>query len=218
MSLNTSEAIAQTRLLLALWDMTTSQETAIVKKSELLNRVKKKNEKSQDFQPLLEALEEKGAIAQTKEKRTFLVSLADAGVQLLGEGLRNPEFEYTSSVGKKDANSLLKWIREMGGSATGSVGTVQAIDSYEEFKDVALEVYDRLNRDYNMDDLVPIYRIRREIGAQISHSQFDEWLLELQANDILQLQGGSLPDSDSSKIEDSITTELSGLRCYAKLL
>ena len=83
---------------------------------------------------------------------------------------------------------------------------------------MVLEVYDRLNRDYNLDDLVTIYRIRREIGDRISHSQFDTWLLELQANDILQLQGGSLPDSDAGKIEDSITTELSGLRCYAKRL
>ncbi|MGB5900779.1 MAG: hypothetical protein WBG66_21495, partial [Geitlerinemataceae cyanobacterium] len=120
----------------------------------------------------------------------------------------------------KDANALLNWIRQMGGLGSGSMGAgaVKTIDSYEAFKDVALDVYDRLNRDYNLDDLVPIYRIRREIGDRISPSQFDDWLLELQANDVLQLQGGSLPDSDASKIEDSITTELSGLRCYAKLL
>ena len=69
-----------------------------------------------------------------------------------------------------------------------------------------------------MDDLVPLYRIRREIGDRVTRSQFDEWLLEMQANDILQMQGGSLPDNDPAKIEDSITTEVSGLRCYAKLL
>jgi hypothetical protein len=40
----------------------------------------------------------------------------------------------------------------------------------------------------------------------------------MQANDILQMQGGSLPDNDPAKIEDSITTEVSGLRCYAKRL
>ncbi|MGB7274191.1 MAG: hypothetical protein WBC69_12900, partial [Geitlerinemataceae cyanobacterium] len=132
MTLNTSETIAQTRLLLALWDMTTSGETAIVKKSELLNRVKKKNEKSLDFQPLLEELAEKGSIALTKEKRTIMVSLADSGVQLLGEGLRNPEFEYTSAIGKKDANALLNWIRQMGGLGSGSMGAgaVKTIDSY----------------------------------------------------------------------------------------
>jgi hypothetical protein len=94
----------------------------------------------------------------------------------------------------------------------------KAIASYDEFKPVALDVYDQLNRDYNLDSLVPIYRIRREIGDRVSRSHFNQWLMEMQANDILQLQGGSLPDSDPSKIEDSITTELSGLRCYAKRL
>lgn len=220
MSLTTSDAIAQTRLMLALWDMTISQSTAQVKTGELLNRVKKKNEKSQDFQNLLQKLEAKGAIELKTEKRTIRVSLTDSGVQLLAEGLRNPEFEYTSTVGKKDANALLTWIRQMGNVSSGSMGsgTVTEIESYEVFKQVALDVYDRLNRDYNLDHLVPIYRIRRDLGDRISHSRFDEWLLELQANDILQLQGGSLPDSDASKIEDSITTELSGLRCYAKRL
>lgn len=220
MSLTTSDAIAQTRLMLALWDMTISQSTAQVKTGELLNRVKKKNEKSQDFQNLLQKLEAKGAIELKTEKRTIRVSLTDSGVQLLAEGLRNPEFEYTSTVGKKDANALLTWIRQMGNVSSGSMGsgTVTEIDSYEAFKQVALDVYYRLNRDYNLDHLVPIYRIRRDLGDRISHSRFDEWLLELQANDILQLQGGSLPDSDASKIEDSITTELSGLRCYAKRL
>jgi hypothetical protein len=43
-------------------------------------------------------------------------------------------------------------------------------------------------------------------------------LLTMQADDLFQLQGGSLPDGDATKIEDSITTELSGLRCYATLL
>jgi hypothetical protein len=56
------------------------------------------------------------------------------------------------------------------------------------------------------------------MGDRVTRSHFNEWLLEMQANDLVQLQGGSLPDNDSSKIEDSIKTELSGLRCYAKRL
>jgi hypothetical protein len=96
--------------------------------------------------------------------------------------------------------------------------TAAVIATYEEFKPVVLKVYDQLNRDYNLDALVPIYRIRREIGDRVSRSQFNEWLLEMQANDIFQLQGGSVEDSAPDKIEDSITTELDGLRCYARLL
>jgi hypothetical protein len=79
-------------------------------------------------------------------------------------------------------------------------------------------VYDRLNRDYNLDDLVPIYRMRRAIGERVGRSEFNEWLLEMQANDIFQLQGGSVEDSAADKIQDSITTEVGGLRCYAQRL
>ncbi|MCF3609549.1 hypothetical protein L2E81_24310, partial [Planktothrix agardhii 1033] len=90
--------------------------------------------------------------------------------------------------------------------------------SYEEFKPIALQVYDQLNKDYNYDNLVPIYRIRRTIGDQVSRSQFSEWMLEMQANDIFQLMEGSVEDSAPDKIEDSISTELAGLCCYAKRL
>jgi len=93
-----------------------------------------------------------------------------------------------------------------------------AIVSYDNFKVVAIDVYDRLNRDYNFDDLVPIYRMRREIGEKVSRSQFNEWLLEMQANDIFQLVEGSVEDSAPDKIEDSITTKVNGLRCYVKRL
>ncbi|MGB5960104.1 MAG: hypothetical protein WBG73_05545, partial [Coleofasciculaceae cyanobacterium] len=105
-----------------------------------------------------------------------------------------------------------------GGVSTKAVKSQEQVGSYEEFKTVALKVYDQLNRDYNLDDLVPIYRIRREIGDRVSRSHFSEWLLEMQEKDILQLQGSSLEDSTPDKIEDSISTELGGLRCYARLL
>jgi hypothetical protein len=60
--------------------------------------------------------------------------------------------------------------------------------------------------------------MRRTIGDRVTRSQFSEWMLEMQANDILQLQGGSVEDSAPDKLEDSMSTKLSGLRCYAKSL
>ena len=143
-------------------------------------------------------------------------------MQRLGEGLKSPEFQFEGNqVGSRVANALLKWLRHSDGAVSVSNGKAPAaekIASYKKFKQVALDVYERLNRDYNLDDLVPIYRMRREMGDRVTRSHFNEWLLEMQANDLVQLQGGSLPDNDSSKIEDSIKTELSGLRCYAKRL
>jgi hypothetical protein len=103
-------------------------------------------------------------------------------------------------------------------SAAQGKAKEKAIASYDEFKPVVLKVYDRLNRDYNLDDLVPIYRIRREIGDQVTRSKFNEWLMEMQANDIIQLIGGEMTDITADKAEDSIKTELGGIRYYVKRL
>lgn len=220
-----TEAQAKTRTLLALWDLGGAR--CEVKKSALNKRVQRTDEKAEDYQGVFEKLEKEGAIAIATKNRAANVSLTDQGLQILSEGLKSSKFEYEAGVGAKTVNALLKWIRQVDGAVSSpsaeskvayTPGVGEAIASYEKFEQVALEVYERLNRDYNLDDLVPIYRIRREIGDRVSRSHFNEWLLELQANDILQLQGGSLPDSDSAKIEDSITTEVSGLRCYAKRL
>ncbi len=216
------EQQAKTRLLLALWDM--GGANGGVKRDELTDRVKRKNEKSGDYRKIFEQLEEAEAIVIATQKRVVHVSLKDKGLEMLSSGLKSPDFQYEAAVGAKTVNALLKWFREMGipsdGAQAAASGktTKGAIASYDKFKHVALDVYDRLNRDYNLDDLVPIYRIRREIGDRVSRSQFNEWLLEMQANDIFQLQGGSVEDSAPDKIEDSITTELDGLRCYARLL
>lgn len=211
----------KTRLLLALWDMGGAKEE--IKKSELIKRILQTKEKAGDYQLFFEQLEQEGAIALTTKNRSVKVSLTDKGLQMLDAGLKNPDFESSAKqVRAKDFNTLLKWIRNVDSAVSTSNAqakpTAAAIVSYEEFKPVALEVYDRLNRDYNLDDLVPIYRIRRTIGDRVTRSQFNEWLLEMQADDIFQLLEGSVEDSAPDKLEDSITTKVSGLRCYAKRL
>jgi hypothetical protein len=212
-----NEQQAKTRLLLALWDMGATKTE--VMKGQLTKRVVQKSHKASDYQGIFDELEKEGAIASDKNK----FSLSPQGVARLGECLKNPELQFEGTiVGTWVANALVRWIAQMNGAVSTSAAQEKpkekAIASYDEFKPVALDVYDKLNRDYNLDDLVPIYRIRREIGDRVSREHFNEWLLKMQENDILQLQGGSLPDSDPTQIEDSITTEVSGLRCYAKRL
>ena len=219
--LNGKEVQDKTRTLLALWDLGGAK--AEVKKSELTLRVKRTKEKAGDYQGVLQQLENEGAIAIATTNRAVKVSLTDSGLQMLDAGLKSPDFQFGyRQVRAKDVDSLLKWIR----TADTSVGiaTSQAkpaadvITSYNKFEQLVLEVYDHLNWDFNLDNLVPIYRIRREIGDRVSRFQFDEWALEMQANDIFQLMGGEMPDITPDKAEDSITTELSGLRYYAKRL
>ncbi len=217
------DAKAKVRVLLNLWDLSGGKMK--VKKGDLTKRIVRTNETSQRYLGVLGELQAAGAIEYSLVNRVTLVELSAKGKEVLAEGLKSKDslFEFDGSqIGTRLGNSLLKWIRHQDGAASVAVeagkGDVGAIASYEDFKAVALDVYDSLNRDYNLDDLVPIYRMRRAIGERVGRSEFNEWLLEMQANDIFQLIGGSVEDSAPDKIEDSITTKVNGLRCYVKRL
>jgi hypothetical protein len=208
----------KTRLLLALWDLGGVQQE--IKKGQISKRIVAKGEKIGDYQGIFAELEKEGAIACSKTGYTLTVPI---GLEVLGAGLRNHEFKFDKNVGAWVGNSLLRWLRQTDMVVTASVASgngVQPglIDSYQEFKTVALEVYEKLNYEYNFNHLVPIYRMRRTIGERVNRTDFNDWLLEMQADDIFQLQGGSVEDSAPDKIEDSVTTELDGLRCYARFL
>ncbi|WP_293137783.1 hypothetical protein [Okeania sp. SIO3I5] len=112
------EDINKTRLLLTLWDLGGEGETAIgVKKSELTTRVKRKKygKKIGKYQAVYEELEKSGAIRIEVKNRAVLVFITDIGKQMLGKGLQNPDFNFEGTViATRLANTLLRWIREMG--------------------------------------------------------------------------------------------------------
>ena len=219
MSEQFNQTQAKTRLLLTLWDM--GEAGSEIKKGDLTRRVAKTGEKASYYQPILDDLAQDGAIAITRAKGLTLISLSDRGRQILAAGLKSHDFAFGGNqVGSRVANALLKWIRQMGEVKTDldsqPVVAIEAIASYDQFKRVALAAYERLNSDYNYDNLVPIYRIRREIGDRVTRAQFNEWMLEMQANDVFQLHTTGIEDNAPDKLEDSIMTKVSGLRCYAK--
>ncbi|MEA5477908.1 hypothetical protein VB774_09780 [Pseudanabaena galeata UHCC 0370] len=202
------------RLLLNLWGLGNGQ--GLVKRSELLRPYKGK-EKKAVYEVSLQDLAERGAIALTMDKKVPKLSLTDAGLQQLATGLLSADFGFEGQlVGSRLANAALRWFRQYQGVGVNAEAIAPKISTYDEFKVVALETYDQLNRDYNYDNLVPIYRIRRVIGERVTRSQFNEWMLELQSNDVLQLQTTGVEDNAPDKLEDSIMTKISGLRCYAK--
>ena len=198
----------EVRLLLVLWDL----GGAAVRKGDLNGRF---SGKTQEANEACAELIKVGAIESSGGK---LFTLTDTGKTLLTSALADDEFEFEAQIGKKMANALLKWLRPTPVTSAEPVAKTvgSAIESYEAFKVVALEIYDRLNRDFNMDNLVPIYRIRREIGERVERSEFNEWLLEMQAQDHLQLIGGEMPSITPEIAEDSITTSLGAARYYAK--
>ncbi len=216
MTLRGNEAQAKTRLLLALWDA--NDRESEIKKSALIGKLKRNQEKSSDYEPIYQTLIEKKAI----EVVSSSLKLTAIGQQLLADGLKSEDFKFDDrATSTKTANPLLRWIRQnclASAPVMNGNGKKSAIASYEEFEPVALEIYDRLNRDYNLDNLVPIYRIRREIGERVERSSFDEWLLKLQTQDAIQLIGGEMPELTPEKAEDSIKTALGSIRYYARRL
>lgn len=217
------DAKAKVRVLLNLWDLSGGKMK--VKKGDLTKRIVRTNETSQRYVEVLGELQATGAIEYSLVNRVTLVELTAKGKEVLAQGLKSRDslFEFDGSqIGTRLGNSLLKWIRHQDSAASVAVekgkGDVGAIASYEDFKAVAIDVYDSLNRDYNLDDLVPIYRMRRAIGERVGRSEFNEWLLEMQANEILQLIGGEMKDLTADKAEDSIKTALGAIRYYAKRL
>ncbi len=198
-----------TRVLLTLWDLEAGKQA--VKKGELTKRLVTTKKKTNYYKPIFQKLESSGAIAINKN----LISLSDKGIQLLTEGLQNPDFIFPGTqIGAKIGNALLKWIR----SSEPSKESQAKITDYAEFKEVLLEVHDRLNKEYNLKNLVPIYRLRREIGDRLSRTEFNNWLLEMQSEDIFQLMAGEMPDITPDKREDSINIPDVGFRYYAQLL
>jgi glycerophosphoryl diester phosphodiesterase len=208
-----SKVNTEIRLLLNLWGLGNGQ--GLVKKSELLRPYKGK-EKKAVYEVSLNDLADSGAIALTMDKKVPKLSLTDAGSQQLANGLLSSDFGFEGQlVGSRLANAALRWFRQNQGVGVNAEAIAPKISTYDEFKAVALETYDQLNRDYNFDNLVPIYRIRRAIGERVTRSQFNEWLIKMQADNIFLLQESGVEDSARDKLEDSVSTPISGLRCYA---
>lgn len=209
---------AETRILLNLWALDDSNVT----KSKFMP-----SSKSAAYKQALQKLELENVLsAYQKTKRSKVYSITESGKQRLAKGLTNEDFRFPAQVGAKTANAVIRWFRQQDNViATTTLQhngdshlEVNPINSYEAFVELALTTYDQLNQDYNMDNLVPIYRIRRQIGERVTRSEFSAWLLKMQSNDLFQLLEGSVEDSAPDKIEDSITTKMGKLRCYAKRL
>ena len=222
---------AETRILLNLW--------ALDKKpAPKSNFVPNEKDHRKTYKVALDQLVDEGNLEETpKTKQTSVYLLTNNGKVKLAKNLADEVFTFSSNMGPKTTNALLSWIRTQGsmGLAIDSDseqavekvsqtngkqtnGKAAQISSYDEFIKTALKTYDQLNQDYNLDDLVPIYRIRREMGDRLSRQKFNEWLLEVQANDIVQLMGSDLSNVTSDQMEDSLTIPGAGARFFVKRL
>ncbi len=200
----------EVRFLLTLWDL----GGVDIRKGSINSRF---SGKTAAANATCTRLIEAGAVQNSPDSR--LLTLTDTGKVLLESALEQAKFEFEAQIGAKTANALLKWFR-----AKARIDRISLVDRvresdiscYQEFQPAALASYDRLNTEFNFDRLVPIYRIRRDLGDRVDRTSFNEWLLKMQADSILQLLEGTVEDSAPDKLEDSVMTKVSGLRCYAK--
>lgn len=221
---------AKTRLLLALLE---AQEP--LKKSQLNSRVVPKKEKVKDYQSVFNELQEFGAIQKSKQGYSLVLP---KGLELLDENLKTTDFVFEGTiVGTWAANALLKFIHENSENhkylnvdsqllnnikifKKNEVSDQQQehIESYGEFESQVLSLFEKLDKSYNYSGLVPIWHLRRELSKQVSPEKFNDWMMQMQASQLLYLQSGEARGASEDEKQDSIHSEIRGLLFFASKL
>ena len=200
-----------TRLLLALWELGADKKA--FKKGELPDRAKRPA-------TVFNQLVEDGAIKVEKQKPSSLVSLEAKGVERLTEELKTVDFALSgTTTGAWLARGLLKWLQQLETvtaiASTNGKATKDAIASYEEFKSVALALFDELNKGFNYAGLVPIWHLRQKFSDRLERTEFNDWIMQMQAEQLFYLQSGEAVGATEEQKQDSISSEIRGLLFYA---
>ncbi len=200
-----------TRLLLALWELEADKKA--FKKGELPDRAKRPA-------TVFNQLVEDGAITVEKQKSFSLITLEAKGVERLAEELKTVDFALSgATTGAWIARGLLKWLQQMETitaiAPTNGKAAKAAIASYEEFKSVALALFDELNKGFNYAGLVPIWHLRQKFSDRLERTEFNDWLMQMQAEQLFYLQSGEAIGATEEQKQDSISSEIRGLLFYA---
>lgn len=205
------------RSLLVLWSLGASQD--FIKKSDLPNRYRSKEIWSLllNSGSIQEQREKKEIINKNQKKQVIViktVKFTDHGLKQLVNCL-NAGFVFDGkAVDIRLANAVLEWFRENQGQITVTELQAQPIKDYDEFKQVALETYDRLNYEFNHNKLVPVYLMRRAINNRVTRTQFNDWMLEMHRSSSLYLHGDGFVDATEDQIEDSIYNDVLKTLCF----
>lgn len=209
----------KTRILIALWDLAGVDNQ--VTKGNLNERIGRKKNNAQDYDKAYKQLEKDDAISIfIKNKREAKISLTQKGFEMLGEGLKNPKFEFNSLIGAKTGNALLKWIREIDKTVSTTIASDDAlgkgtITSYKEFKPKILNLFHKLDKSYSYSGLVPIWHLRSEMKEIVIRDDFNSWMMEMQAEAIFYFQSGEALGATEEQKQDSLNSEIRGLLFFA---
>ena len=75
-----------------------------------------------------------------------------------------------------------------------------------------------LDNSYSYSGLVPIWHLRRELSKQVSPEEFNDWMMQMQASQLLYLQSGEARGASEDEKRDSIHSEIRGLLFFASKL
>jgi hypothetical protein len=162
-------------------------------------------------------LQSKGTIKQTKvEAKAKAKTEAEAKAKTEAEAKAKTEAEAKA---KTEAEAKAKTEAEAKAKAKteAEAKAKSKINSYDKFSAEIVDAYKQLNKDYNYEDLVPIHHLRQVMGNRMSRSQFDKWLIEMQANDKFQLMTGDLSNVTQQQKKDGLDIPDVGTRNYAKI-
>lgn len=177
---------------------------------------KKDSKKRLDYENLFYKLERSGKVKITQKRYTF-VSITDEGEKQLIQALKDPSFKFGGDIiSSREANKALELLQQqlsqVGDSVAADNGALgERISSYVTFKAIVLKVFDELNKEYNYDGLVPIWHLRQKLGQSVRRAEFNDWLMELQGEQLLYLQRGQARGITDEQMQDSIIDDVRGL-------
>jgi hypothetical protein len=91
----------------------------------------------------------------------------------------------------------------------------KTIASYDEFKPEVLALFEKLDKSYNYSGLVPIWHLRQALETRLAREEFNNWMMEMQAEQLFYLQSGEARGATDNQKRDSITDEVRGLLFFA---
>lgn len=157
-----------------------------------------------------------------KSRKSVLAKAIEAkisGENLREKGLLKPtktNLRESKKPTKKPVKEVKKPAKLEGYKKNLPKEQQKVFHSTKDSKEFEREFSYLLDKNDDGSNLIPIYKIRQEMGEVVSRDNFNKWLFDMQAVGKIQLLGGSVEDSAPQKIRDSVSTRLGGIRTYIK--
>ena len=155
-----------------------------------------------------------GAVASSVAANKITDERSKKAGQLREERRQKIEQQQVKTATKTQEKQLAKPKSEPTKSTSDPTTNpkTHSIKNQKEFEDVMLHVFDKLNTEKNYDNFVPIAEIRKTIGELVPRDKFNDYMMQVQGDDKIQLVGGG------QVTENDIEISIAGYRQYVQLL